>query len=90
MFTEWRPAFDAKNRFGLPFKMALSWTEYDAAIKKPASKSLDEIHAELKELVAQIGDDVLRKVVVESVTKAGDDLVKLTAIKNRVKVRLGE
>lgn len=90
MFTEWRPAFDAKNRFGLPFKMALSWTEYDAAIKKPASKSLDELHAELKELVAQIGDDALRKVVVESVTKAGEDLIKLTAIKNRVKVRLGE
>jgi hypothetical protein len=31
MFTERRPAFDAKNRFGLPFEMDLSWSEFAAA-----------------------------------------------------------
>ena len=34
MFTERRPAFDAKNRFHLPFQMPLSWQAFaDAAAK---------------------------------------------------------
>jgi len=32
MFTERRPAFDAKNRFGLPFKMDLSWALFDTSV----------------------------------------------------------
>ncbi len=34
MYTETRPAFDAKNRFGLPFEMPLDWKIFGAAIKE--------------------------------------------------------
>jgi hypothetical protein len=33
MYTERRPAFDAKNRFNLPFELPLSFEEYDKAMK---------------------------------------------------------
>ena len=33
MYTESRPAFDAKNRFGLPFAMALDWKTFGDAIR---------------------------------------------------------
>jgi len=34
VFTEHRPAFDSKNRFGLPFEMALEWKAFASAIKQ--------------------------------------------------------
>lgn len=33
MYTESRPAFDAKNRFGLPFVMPLDWRAFGDAIR---------------------------------------------------------
>lgn len=33
LYTEPRPAFDAKNRFGLPYQMNLDWDEVSAGIK---------------------------------------------------------
>jgi len=34
MFTERRPAFDAKNRFDLPYQMPLSWSEFFDCVEK--------------------------------------------------------
>jgi hypothetical protein len=54
MYTESRPAFDAKNRFNLPFAMALDWKTFGDAIrsfyglkengngKLPASATVEE------------------------------------------------
>jgi hypothetical protein len=33
MYTESRPAFEAKNRFGLPFEMPLDWKNFGAHVK---------------------------------------------------------
>jgi hypothetical protein len=33
LYTEFRPAFDAKNRFGLPFEMPLEWAPLAKAIR---------------------------------------------------------
>lgn len=33
MFTQCRPAFDAKNRYGLPFEMPLAWSAFGQAVK---------------------------------------------------------
>lgn len=44
VFTERRPAFDAKNRFDLPFIMPLSWDEfYKLCDNKKAAVSTDEL-----------------------------------------------
>ena len=44
MFTERRPAFDAKNRFDLPFEMELSWSAFaDLADKARPAAAEDEV-----------------------------------------------
>jgi hypothetical protein len=49
MFTERRPAFDAKNRFDLPFQMDLSWEAFAsaAAKSKPVSATASDDLLEL-------------------------------------------
>jgi hypothetical protein len=90
MYTEWRPAFDAKNRFNLPFQLPLSWDQYDLMVRgSTGGKALEDLKSELAELLPQVRDDELRKKVIEAIEKAGDDVTKLLAIKNRVQVRLG-
>jgi hypothetical protein len=52
MFTERRPAWDAKNRFSLPFEMALDWQTFAEAAKvtpKPADGNSPEAVAKLLE-----------------------------------------
>lgn len=43
IFTERRPAFDAKNRFSLPFELPLSWDTYAKACAATAPSDEDEI-----------------------------------------------
>ena len=43
MFTERRPAFDAKNRFSLPFELPLSWEEYSQACAATCPSDANEI-----------------------------------------------
>lgn len=43
MYTERRPAFDAKNRFSLPFELPLSWDAYAQAATGP--NEAEEINA---------------------------------------------
>ncbi len=43
LYTERRPAFDAKNRFGLPFELPLSWEEYDKACAATGPSDGDEV-----------------------------------------------
>lgn len=61
MFTERRPAFDAKSRFDLPFEMELSWKAFaDAADRaRPSSAATEDAIASLfkgkeKEAVAYL------------------------------------
>lgn len=44
VFTERRPAFDAKNRFNLPFQMPLSWDEFALTVEqaRPAAETTDD------------------------------------------------
>jgi hypothetical protein len=43
VYTERRPAFDAKNRFSLPFELPLSWEEYAKACADACPNESDEI-----------------------------------------------
>ncbi len=90
LYTERRPGFDAKNRFGLPYQMPLSWEDYDKATQN--SKPDDPKY--LKECIATmlegVKDAALKEVVMKTVEDAKNDGKQLEAIKNRLAVRLGE
>jgi hypothetical protein len=81
LFTEWRPAFDAGNRLGLPFEMPLSYEAYSAALQETAKP--ENIKTAIEAMIAQVKGDI--KVKAEANYKsAGDDPAKLQAIHSRL------
>lgn len=87
-FTERRPGFDAKNRFGLPVQIPFSWADYvtavDSANPDDPIKIIESIHGMLE----MVADDELKSKVIEAMK--GADAQKLHAIKNRLAIRIGE
>lgn len=89
LFTERRPGFDAKNRFGLPFQLPLSWSDYEMAIESAKPNDPEVLLQSIIAMVAEITDDELKKKVMETVEKSKTDGKQLEAIKNRLAIRLG-
>lgn len=87
MYTERRPGFDAKNRKSLPFQLPLGWEDYEAA-SQAARPNAENLVNQIMEMVKEVTDEELAKVVVETVEKSKTDVAKLEAILNRVRVRL--
>ena len=88
MYTQERPQFQAKNRYGLPYRLVLAqgegWSTFKKAIKAGEPESVDTLIEEIEGLKANVKDEALLKKIGESVVGAGKDAVKLTAIKDRL------
>lgn len=89
-YTERRPAWDAKNRYGLPLKIDLSWAALMEAMAKSKPNSLKAVRARLEGLVSVIQDPELLKMVTETIAKTGDNITQLAAIASRIELRLKE
>ena len=82
--TERRPAFDAKNRLGLPFQMPLSWDAYISGAKVGAPEDVDSIKARIDELKKMAPANV-KKQVDGFLKQAGNSAVNLLKIENKLK-----
>lgn len=85
MFTEHRPAFQAKNRFELPFQLPLEWDDYDKATKTKKAKDPASLTDNIKALLGEVKDDGIRKKSQEFLEKNSDDVQKLVALENKLK-----
>lgn len=85
MYTERRPAFDAKNSYNLPFKMSFAFEDFDRQAKSGKSREPVEIRKNIAELAIEIKDKDTREKVLLRTQEAGDDTKKLVEIENRVK-----
>lgn len=90
MFTERRPGWDAKNRFGLALKLELSWDALSDAILNADPNSLETVRARIEGLLTLVTDEILRSKVYEALEKAGDKVAQLNAIANRLAIRVGD
>jgi len=90
MYSERRPAFDAKNRSGLPFILPLSWQDYQSAYDQPKKDDCTKVIAEITKLLESSNDEKFNEVVRETSAKAAANIVQLNAILNRLKIRLAE
>lgn len=90
VFSERRPAFDAKNRNGLPYEMPLEWADYEAAVQAGEPESAGAIRQRIDGLLSICKDAALKKTVIETIEKNPDDVSHLEAIANRLRVRLGD
>lgn len=84
MFTEWRPAFDAKNRQSLPFELPLSYDAYKTASLSKYAPSAQELEESIGQMLPAIKDGALAEKVHMSVKDAKGDVTKLVAIKARL------
>ncbi len=76
--------YDAKNRWGLPPVLPLSWSAFDAA-RVSASRTADEVIASIRltataETIAQAEDYI---------SKAGGDVPRLVSIETALKKKIG-
>jgi hypothetical protein len=90
MLTEKRPAYDAKNRYGLPHEIQLDWDDLVSEIEKGSPSSLPAIKARIEGQVSVIVDAELKKTVLATIEKAGDDVPALTKISERLAALQGE
>lgn len=80
LYTERRPGFDAKNRFGLPFELPMSWEAYAKAAAQDKPAGADDLSG----LVAQITDAALRAKAEAAVKKATGNPAELAKVKARL------
>jgi hypothetical protein len=90
VYTERRPGFDAKNRLGLPFTIPLSWGDYEQAVAESRPGDPGKIRGQIFVMLEEIKDQDLKRKVIETVEKAGDNALQLEAIENRLRIRLEE
>ena len=88
MYTERRPAFDAKNRFNLPFEMALSWEDYLSAKSGSETVKPETVLKQIRELTAQLADAKLRGTIEGTLKTCESDVGKLLVVLNKVRTLL--
>ncbi len=84
LFTERRPGFDAKNRFGLPLKIDLGWSSLVDAIERGQPDSADAIRNRILGMMTLITDQELLLKVTDTLEKAGQNIMLLNAIAKRL------
>lgn len=90
IWTERDAGFDAKNRFNLPFEMALDYHTYDKAVGATPEQSASDVVDRIMELTGQVKDEALKAKVLEQVEKHSKNTEQLIKIEERLKTKLGE
>lgn len=92
-YTQERPGFKAKNRYGLPFRLLMPLGEgyktLAAAIQKGEPESKEDLYTEIKGLLENVKDKELFDKVNQALEVAKDDSKKLQNIKDRLIARIG-
>jgi hypothetical protein len=88
LYTQRTAAFDAKDRYGLPDSMPLSWEEFDkAAVRGEPAKAVDlveVIKANIPRLPAE-----LQATAQKALDGAGTDATKLSKTNSWINTKLG-
>ncbi len=84
--TDRRPGWDAKNRYGLPLKIDLSWQALMDGIESGQPESPDVLRSNIEGLISLVPDPAVIPKIKETVLKAGDNVRTLAAIVNRLNV----
>ena len=94
LFTERRPAWDAKNRFGLPEKIMLpqggSWEALQEALDFSSADDPDTLIRQIKALSAQMADPAKKATVTQRLKEYGKDAVQLKSLKGKIQTILGD
>lgn len=85
LYTERRPGFDAKNRFGLPFQIALDWNELKSHIDASNPEDPAVIARNIVLMIDEMTDEKLKTKTHAFVEACKGDLVQLKRLENKVR-----
>jgi hypothetical protein len=88
MYSQRRPSFDAKNRYGLPFELPLGWKHFEAARGAGIVTPIEELLLDIKELSDRLPEDK-RASMMAAVENAKTDQIMLTKIRNHARSLVG-
>ena len=88
LYTEYRPAYEAKNRYGLPLELPLSWDEFSKLALRSDSEKAVEIHKKIDELMKNNVDEEFSETVEKTVNKFKNNVPKLEEILTKIKGRI--
>jgi hypothetical protein len=82
LYTQRTAAFDAKDRYGLPLQLPLSWTEFEKAARLGQPMAPDEFVDAIKHRAVQLGSE-LEKQALGALERVGSsDAQKLAELHN--------
>ena len=87
--TERRPAFDAKNRFGLPFEIPLRFADFYSYVTNAEPRN-DERMELITALTEAASGTQFEARIARGIEEAKDNLPQLKAIQNWLNVKLGQ
>lgn len=89
LYAQKTPAFQAKNRYGMPAEMDFTegfWSEFmKYARKGPKAETVKSVKDEIAEMYLTITQEKIKKGVEDSMQEAGEDLTKLIVIRDRLR-----
>jgi hypothetical protein len=78
LHTQWRPAFDAKNRLCLPAKLPMNYDALMDAIRD--GENVDATRAAIGGLIERLQDEPTRELATKSLQAVGGDRTKLAKL----------
>lgn len=82
-------AYDAKNRYGLPEELPLSYADFDAACRAHQPRDPEELIASIRARAAELGGE-LEKQTLASLERVGADATKLSQLNNWCNAKVAE
>jgi hypothetical protein len=87
LYTQRRAAFDAKDRYGVPFSFPINWSEFDQRARQGSDPAVLRADAERK---ANELDGELKTKALEALVRAGTDTQKLAQLNDWLNGKLNE
>lgn len=87
LYTVKQPAFQAKNRYGMPPELTFTegfWNDLKNYTRSDRAKESTNLLGEIQKLVPLVVDEKQKLAVKEAISKAGSDLNKLKPIHKRL------
>jgi hypothetical protein len=89
IYTTRTAAYDAKNRYDLPESMALDWAEFWEAVQAHRPADPKALEAAIRKHAELLSPEVKAKVL-EAITRAGGDAVKLAQLNTYTNTKAAE
>ena len=90
LYTEYSPQWDAGNRLGLPYQLPLSWEAFKEAADQGDPDSPEALKQAISGLLTRIKKEQTKLTAQKRLEEAGDDIEKLSALKEKLTVIVEE